>query len=214
MGKRFNINGVCRPEAHYMVSLDTRLEKIKDLVDAGEYFTINRGRQYGKTTTLYLLERYLSEKNYIVFSLSFEGLSAEIYADQAAFCRTFCGLLYDTLDFGEVNGISDAVKEDLQEMSDGALSANFRSLSNLISKICGSVEVPVILMADEVDQAANQQIFLDFLGLLRNKYLNRTKRPTFQSVILASLRYQESEAENASGNRTQLQQPMEYIGGF
>lgn len=52
MGKVFNINGVCRPDRHYMVALRSRLEEIRKMVDSGAYFTINRARQYGKTTTL------------------------------------------------------------------------------------------------------------------------------------------------------------------
>lgn len=42
-------------------------------------------------------------------------------------------------------------------------------------------------MIDEVDSASNNQVFLDFLGQLRGYYLQRNKRPTFQSVILAGV---------------------------
>ena len=52
MGKVFNITADCKPELHYMVNIDSRLKKIKELIDKGEYFAINRARQYGKTTTL------------------------------------------------------------------------------------------------------------------------------------------------------------------
>lgn len=52
MAKVFNITADCKPGQHYMVNLDKRLEEIKKLIDAGQYFTINRARQYGKTTTL------------------------------------------------------------------------------------------------------------------------------------------------------------------
>ena len=52
MGKVFNTTAVCVPEEHYMVNIDTRLKEIRKLVDGGKYFTINRARQYGKTTTL------------------------------------------------------------------------------------------------------------------------------------------------------------------
>lgn len=45
----FNTEGLCRPEEHYMVRLDDRMEQIKkSLVDRKKYFVINRGRQYGK----------------------------------------------------------------------------------------------------------------------------------------------------------------------
>lgn len=44
----FNSTGVCDPKRHYMVDIRERLEEIKKLVDVGEYFTINRARQYGR----------------------------------------------------------------------------------------------------------------------------------------------------------------------
>lgn len=52
MNKVFNVNGACKPAKHYMVDLKPRLEEIKTMVDDGQYFTINRARQYGKTTVL------------------------------------------------------------------------------------------------------------------------------------------------------------------
>jgi len=44
-------------------------------------------------------------------------------------------------------------------------------------------------MIDEVDTASNFQVFIDFLGQLRNSYINRDAkgRPAFQSVILAGV---------------------------
>jgi len=35
---------------------------------------------------------------------------------------------------------------------------------------------PVILMIDEVDKSTDNQLFLSFLGMLRNKYLDRKKK--------------------------------------
>lgn len=46
MGKLFNVNAACIQELHYMVDISDKLEKIKSMVDAGQYFTINRARQY------------------------------------------------------------------------------------------------------------------------------------------------------------------------
>ena len=47
----------------------------------------------------------------------------------------------------------------------------------------------MVLIIDEVDSAANNQVFLDFLGQLRNYYLARDKKgiKTFQSVVLAGV---------------------------
>ena len=53
---RFNTTAVCIPSKHYMVDISDKVEQIKKLVDDGKYFTINRARQYGKTTTLAALK--------------------------------------------------------------------------------------------------------------------------------------------------------------
>lgn len=87
MRRRFNITGSCNPKRHYMVNLDDRLRRIKeDYVDEGSYFIINRGRQYGKTTTLKVLEEYLKD-DYIVLSLDFQEIGTEDFACEAAFER-------------------------------------------------------------------------------------------------------------------------------
>ncbi|MEE1542186.1 MAG: hypothetical protein UF067_06925, partial [Paludibacteraceae bacterium] len=52
------------------------------------------------------------------------------------------------------------------------------------------IERPVLLMIDEVDKSSDNQLFLNFLGMLRNKYLERSRRgmtSTFHSVILAGV---------------------------
>lgn len=67
--KYFNTEGSCNPKEHYMVRLDRRSQQIKRLlVDRKKYFVINKGRQYGKTTTLRALEEYLKEE-YLVLSV-------------------------------------------------------------------------------------------------------------------------------------------------
>ncbi len=73
MPKVFNTTAVCVPEEHYMVCMEERLKEIKALIDAGKYFTINRARQYGKTTTLMALSRYLQNDYYVVSMDLFRG---------------------------------------------------------------------------------------------------------------------------------------------
>ncbi len=73
MAKKFNTTGICIPSLHYMVDTTTVIDKIvKDYIEPGEYFTMNRARQYGKTTTLELLYQKL-KVNYIVLDISFEA---------------------------------------------------------------------------------------------------------------------------------------------
>lgn len=186
LSKCFNINGICYPEEHYMVDIGNRLAEIKELVDDKKYFVINRARQFGKTTTLNLLVKYLSDK-YTVFFISFEGLGESAFEMETAFCNTVCGLLYDTVRYEEVPSLEEPVKNIILETVRSGGIDDMLSLSNLISDICGNAGKKVVLMIDEVDQASNHKVFLDFLGMLRSKFLKRITRPTFQSVILAGV---------------------------
>ena len=81
MGKRFNVDGLCYPDEHYMVNIDNRLEQIQTLIDDGKYFVMNRARQYGKTTTLHMLAQRFSSV-YQIFSISFEGLGSSSCKDE------------------------------------------------------------------------------------------------------------------------------------
>lgn len=90
--KTFNTTAVCIPDKHYMVDISERIEKIKELVYAGKYFTINRARQYGKTTTLTALRKSLQDE-YVVVSLSFEGIGNAGFATECSFVKAFCRLL-------------------------------------------------------------------------------------------------------------------------
>lgn len=46
-----------------------------------------------------------------------------------------------------------------------------RSLGMKITRLCKASNKKVVLMIDEVDKSSDNQIFLSFLGLLREKYL-------------------------------------------
>ena len=175
--KEFNITGTCYPESHYMVNLDSRLAQIKQMVDAGKYFSINKGRQYGKTTTIAALEKYLNTE-YVVISLDFQGLSGADFKNENTFVSAFSREL---LDLDIENDQLEIFKSDKQ---------NNYSLSDLFAvlcELCKQSAKPVVLMIDEVDSASNNQVFIDFLAQLRKYYLKRQKRPTFHSVILAGV---------------------------
>ena len=64
MAKKFCTTGTCIPEKNYMVDLSNRIQQIiNQYIESGQYFTINRARQYGKTTLLYLLEKELRKQD-------------------------------------------------------------------------------------------------------------------------------------------------------
>ena len=88
MAKKFNTTGLCIPQYHYMVDISEKLKAIEKMIEAGYYFTINRSRQYGKTTTLEALRMSLKDK-YVVLSVSFEGLGTASFCEEAVFVKAF-----------------------------------------------------------------------------------------------------------------------------
>lgn len=185
MRRYFNTEGQCEPEVHYMVNIDERLEKIKRrYIERGSYFIINRGRQYGKTTTLRLLVDYLKEE-YFVISLDFQELTTANFENECRFVEGFIRCFIGALKEGKKKDSEVEWQEKcialLADVSD------MGEMFSRLSRICGMSEKPIVLMIDEVDSASNNQVFIDFLGLLRRYYLNRSEKPIFQSVILAGV---------------------------
>ena len=174
--KRFNVTGLCTPEEDYMVDISGKIAQIKQLVDRRCYFTINRARQYGKTTTLNILKKNLSSE-YICISLSFEGIGTTMFADARSFCRRFLW----QLGIAAKNGSGEKIQWQNDNVTD------FDELSLYLSQICAGKKI--VLMIDEVDKASNHEIFLQFLGMLRNKFNERKggSGATFHSVVLAGV---------------------------
>ena len=183
MERYFNITGCCNPQEHYMVNLDSRLAQIKKMVDRGQYFCINRGRQYGKTTLIMALESYL-EKEYIVVSMDFQGLSTPEFSTEGMFVKAFARELW--LDRRTQHFMNHDIQTAMKEIRSSS-AYTMADLFVCLSEWCMEAEKKIVLMIDEVDQASNNQVFLDFLAQLRFYYLKRNKRPTFQSVILAGV---------------------------
>ena len=90
--KTFNTTAVCIPTKHFMVDLGSRLVQIKKMLDDGKYFTINRARQYGKTTTLAALSKFLAPE-YLVISLDFQGIGNAGFSSEEDFAQSFCRLI-------------------------------------------------------------------------------------------------------------------------
>ena len=181
MRKRFNITGSCNPERHYMVDTEKRFKAVEGLIDGGAYFTINRARQFGKTTMLQMIRRKLSDK-YLIIKTSFEGLGDESFKSIPEFVNTFCSLMTNFLqNIGE--------EQNVWKFFDHKDLTSFEELSKVITCFCESSPKPVVLLIDEVDKSSDNQMFLNFIGMLRNKYLERNEGlgNTFYSVVLAGV---------------------------
>ena len=184
--RKFNTTGPCFPARHYMVDITSRLEQIRAMVADGDYFAINRGRQYGKTTTIMALERYLAGE-YRVIRLDFQALDDDSFQSGAAFARAFSKMMIQRNDLG-VLAMPGQAREDLKRIAsgDGGLPDVFMAFA----RWCLHSDLPVVLIVDEVDSASNNQVFLDFLAQLRLQYIEREGNPSypaFQSVILAGV---------------------------
>ena len=169
-----------------MVDISDRLKAIKALVDAGDYFCINRARQYGKTTTIQALADYLKD-DYTVIALDFQDIGSGVYENEGTFTQGLARLFMDAREFAgtdiPVNIIAgfDAINQKSAEL------ISMDEIFRIFRRWCKESEKRIVLMIDEVDTASNNQVFLDFLAQLRSGYLKRRTIPTFQSVILAGV---------------------------
>ena len=172
-----------------MVDLSERVSEIKKLVDSGKYFTINRARQYGKTTTIDALCRILQDQ-YLVISLDFQDIEDGSFINGGEFSKAFARILLDASEFDDL-ALPENIKEKLQFLNERKttevkMDDLFRVFRNWFKEAARQI----VLIIDEVDTATNNQVFLDFLAQLRSLYLKREKNPrvkTFQSVILAGV---------------------------
>lgn len=185
--KTFKTTGLCNPTKNYMVDITKRLEAIKVMVDNGDYFTINRARQFGKTTTLAALERYLQDE-YSVIRLDFQRFGNANFQSEEAFVKAFSRAI---LQKKQRINIPESASKKLNDFI--VRDNNYAYLDELFYCLidwCSCTEKPVVLIIDEVDSASNNQVFIDFLAQLRLQYLDREDDPdnaAFQSVILAGV---------------------------
>ncbi len=183
--RRFNTTGTCFPDEHYMVDISEQVNIAEQMVMDNYYFCINKGRQYGKTTTLYALGNQLESHGFTVFSLSFEGMTESDFETTENLYASFVSQMGSEIRYRNVKNIDENGKNVLLPFRD-CKELSKKELSDIIFDLC--IDNPkVVVIIDEVDQASNYDSFIKFLGFLRDRYLNRKKEPTFLSVILAGV---------------------------
>jgi hypothetical protein len=184
MKREFNVTGTCFPQLHYMADVSAKFDTAINLVEKGKYFAINRPRQYGKTTMLEALNRTLVQSDeWLVFNISFEGIDSQTSAEMKPFCQAFVRLLSRSmLNIGQAE-LENYLKEKAKEVT------NLGDVSLLITDLVNKSQKKCVMLIDEVDKSSNNQLFLDFLAMLRFKYLNRYNiaDATFHSIVLAGL---------------------------
>ena len=179
MKKKFNVTGLCIPNKHYVADVSKKLGKTYNMVVEGEYFIINRPRQYGKTTMLYNLSESLStSEEYLVFNISFEGIGDDIFKEEAVFSEGFVDILATYAEY-KIPTLASWLYESKNAVN------SLKSLSSLITKLVIKADKKIVLLIDEVDKSSNNQLFVSFLAMLRNKFLSREDFKTFHSVVLS-----------------------------
>lgn len=188
--RTFNTTGICEPDKHYMVNLEQRLAEVKVLVDEGKYFTINRARQFGKTTTLQALNDYLNS-DYFVVSMDFQmQMSNAKFKSENSFSLAFAKAFVNSWRVNPQSRIpeNDAVlKTFIESYQTNPEEFELVELFQALSNLCAGMSKKIVLLIDEVDSAANNQVFLDFLAQLRGYYINRNRFAAFQTVVLAGV---------------------------
>jgi PD-(D/E)XK nuclease superfamily len=181
MEKEFNVTGNCFPKRHYMADVSHKMADTLKLVEKGLYFIINRPRQYGKTTTLFSLSDALRKKgHYIALNMSFEGLDDAFFERDDNFATGFFELLGD---------YAAAYAPELEAwlVETAPKVKTMKNLDKAITQLVNKTSKKIVILIDEVDQSSNNEVFIKFLALLRNKYLARGSFNTFHSVVLAGV---------------------------
>ena len=191
MAKRFNTSVTCDPELHYMVDVTNKMKVFEGLIDDKCYFTITRARQFGKTSALKWIYNNLNDR-YLVVSISFEDTEDSDWLSTTTFYKTFCEYMAEAFQSIKIQSeTSEKFWNDAKKIDE----ADMKDLSARISEFCKSENKKVVLLIDEVDKSLNNQLFLNFLSMLRKKYIDRDKygnNSTFWSVVLAGVYEQNS----------------------
>jgi hypothetical protein len=151
------------------------------MIDRGDYFTINRGRQYGKTTTLSALQREFGGE-YVFANIDLEKISRDTFKDETRFVNIFLREVQQSLKFSSVKGDWWYIHKWYPKTVN-----TLASLDTHITKMCKKKKI--VLMIDEADAVTDIHVYIQFLRLLRAKFLGRNdgKDYTFHSVILAGI---------------------------
>ena len=184
--RTFTTSGVCIPKRNYMVSRANTLDKIMAMMGQGKYLILSRPRQFGKTTLLAQLEQRLSP-DFDVITISLQGLD-RAFESSFTFSTAICTKLVRLGRYGGLKIPRDILLR-VQKIAAQEENANLQGLIGLFTDWCFEAGKPVVLVFDEVDEAAGSMVFRKFLGILRDAYLERNQKgiPAFQSVILCGV---------------------------
>ena len=125
------------------------------------------------------------EEEYQVISLDFQNIESDEYINGSTFVRALTREINKKI---RKTAVADGIKDWLHDLADsGERDVRMAEMFACFSEWCEQSVKPVVIVIDEIDTAANNQVFLDFLAQLRAAYLDSDKTAAFQSVILAGV---------------------------
>jgi type II secretory pathway predicted ATPase ExeA len=150
-----------------------------ELIDDGLYFTLQAGRQTGKTTSAqWLTDHYNNGERFraVWFDL-------QIARDQPDLQKAFTTVL-NVLDSGVTRTLADVgVTAHRERLIDDPASCVLRYLQDL----CARAPRPLVVFFDEADCLVGAAM-VSFLTQLRNGYLDRRTTPFPHSIVLVGQR--------------------------
>ena len=126
------------------------------------------------------------ESEYMVISLDFQKISSQDFENESSFVSALTREILRRMRY--LDSVPDKSRTRMLALaSHEAARSGMAEIFDCFSEWCALSEKPVVLIIDEVDTAANNQVFLDFLAQLRAAYLDSDITPAFRSVILAGV---------------------------
>lgn len=113
---------------------------------------------------------------------SFEGIGDDIFETEEKFCGIVFRIFARCVRFTNKELYSKLKYYENK-------TNNFNDLSENITALIEEYDKDMILIIDEVDKSSGNRVFMQFLGVLRNKYLAMSTRKdlTFKSVLLGGV---------------------------
>ncbi len=147
---------------------------------------------------------------YLPIRLNFQGIDGQWHKTDGAFANMFAGQLEKTIRAIDTQ-LADLVKQLIPGIQ------NMDALSDAISQLANGSDKKMVLLIDEVDASSHFTSFLNFLGMLRTKYLDRfaIHHATFHSIVLAGVHDIKTLKSKSTLNAgSSVQQPLEYCLRF
>lgn len=182
MEKFFNTAGPQKSEDNYTIDPLSRfdLDEVLTMIRQQRYFVLHAPRQSGKTSCMLALRDYLNKEG------NFIAIYANVEAGQAS--RNDKDTVVRSIVDNLVNEMTIIMRDDKAESARKSVNdaGTDVKLSLFLSKLCQSLDKPLVLIIDEIDALVGDSL-VSVLRQIRSGYANRPANFP-QTVILCGVR--------------------------